>query len=595
MFIRDKWALGLILALLVLVVAVYSLVPLLSRSQGMFPILSGADGAYYALRLKTALEGDVVISCPFDPSLRSSQTFIPNLMESTWANLIRPWVGTDMSLAMAVTYTVLPVCIFLLFIFFLNLVFQDLALAGWVSFWGVLDPSIYYWKPFLVSQVDPSEPLAYFRYANPMLFQIPFIVAFGSAFHYLLVNRKKMENLLSWQVGLTLVCTGGLLFYVQVFYATFFFGLMVIYSLISALKGKWQSALATALIVVGMTIIGFPEIFKNLSLFVSPIVPEVIYRIGCLVKHRHPYFLFHKGLIGTFIFYQFISWRHWNVRWKFLTASMIAGFVCLNQNLITGLTSQDQHYFRALMVPYVFTMTDIWLRLQDKIKNERIKLILKVCVMTAIVFCFFRGGFKVIKLIQEVPRNADGEYVSRRILKTVQLVKEKVQDPEGLVLANPTFTYDLEILSNVHVYIDDYFYHCIISDDLLFKRWLMLGKSFGWSRDQVSQRLNDFIHSTQLPYWFFGLPNSYTGVRNEYTDENKQSRIQQWLDAYMQSDFAELLQFENKIRSLPRYLLETPGFKANLDLLQKYFILRSLGEVPEEHTRLWELEYRGSK
>lgn len=588
---HRKFIFSAFFLLLAATITLYGMTSLVPRSKGGFPVVSGSDGAYYTLRLKTALEGDPVISCPFDPHLRSFSTFIPSFMENTWASVLRPFVGTDISLAMTITYLTLPAVLFVLLVGFLYLIFSNGWLALILGFWGVLEGGTYFWKPFLLGIPDPSEPLPYFRYANPMLFQIPYLLAFGGLLHLFQTQEKRGQHGPHPWLTLGVIGTGGLLFYVQVYYSVIFMTTLGIFAAISAFRNSWNRVRLILVVIFGALIIGAPELIQGINLLVAPGILDVVHRIGCLIRSRNPYFMLHKGLIITFVVYQILCWKRWTPRWKILTSSMLAGYGCLNQSIITGLSSHDHHYFRPLMVTYIFVVADIFVhvfQLWPKILLRRRLLIVSGCLVCILISA--KAAYLNLNIIHHKFQPGVRALRATQFKETVAAIQNIPAEEKGAILANPDYTYIIEILGNARVFIDEYFYHCITSDDLLFRRWALLRKIYGWNQTTLTSFLRDFVDKSNLNYWLYGLPATYLGQKNSYTAEEKDRRIDEWAAAYKNASATELLKFEMLQGTAPRYVLASPHYEPDLALLQKSFKMHLVFESTEEKTKLWRLD-----
>ena len=560
--------------------------------MGRFPVVSSIDGAYYFLRLKTALQGDPIISCPFDANLKSSQTFIPSMMEDLWAAAIRPFTGTNIRSAIIITYIVLPASLFCLLVFFLTLVFHQPALAILVGFWGMTSGAVLYWKPFLFfTSIPLDEPLPYFRYANPMLLQIPFLLTFGTSFYYFnSIEKRGVGHVPNWLFGAVFGLV-GLLFYVQMFYAVYFMVTLFIFILLSGWHGK-RSVLQLGMgVLLAGGLLGLPELIKNVHILSTPGVFEVVHRIGCLVENQTPYYLFHKGLWTTFLVYQVLSWKHWNLRWAFLTASMIGGYVCLNQTAISGLSSHDHHYFRPMMISYVFVVMDCLVRFFEQYpKTTGRRLVVVSASALVVLILTVNASLALVSSVRTQGAPPQSPLEKPGLQQTLAHIKKLPDSDKNLMLADPTLTYFLEILGDATVYINQYFYHCIMPDEALFSRWALLGKFRGWTQRDVTLMLDDFIKKLSVTFWLYGLPEQYTGPKNRYSEEDLQKRAEVWASTYTSRKIEDLILEKRFKGALPNTALITPQFPLKLELLQKFFRMKLLFQVPEEGTQLWKLE-----
>jgi len=586
----------LFVVLFIIVFSIYALSPFLAHLNGRFPFLSGADGEFYVLRLKSALLGDSTLSCPFDPHLKSELTFVTSKMEYLWASLLKLFIGQNIHLAVVLTYLVLPGLVFVLLVYTIHKLFVRPFLALILGFFGVVDGSVYYWKLFSAGSVEIVEPLPYFRFANPMLFIIPFILAFAGFFYIVIQNAKRDTYVYLGSKGhftLFVIFLGGFLFYDQIFYALYFVMTLGVFALLCAIQGKRKQFDLTAIVLLGVLLVGLPSLIESIDLVSTPGMLDVLNRVGLLVSTPQAYFTFHKGLIFTFVAYQFACWNERNIRWKFLTAAMIAGYLCLNQSFVTGVSNHDQHYFRPLMITYLFVLADFLTRVSEWvphwIQNRYFKwpaAVVIICLVSGF------GAWRVFQLADQSFAKDSYSLSSNRFEKTLATLKGMPVDEKGIILADPALTYPIEVITDHWSYIHPYYYECIVPDDLLFKRWSFLGKVFGWDHQEVSAFLTKFIKDSSLPYWLFGLPASFAGEKNKYNSLSLELRKKVWTESYDSITLKDVVEEQHKTGVVPRYLLKSPGYEPDFKVLKPLFSWKLLFEVPEERTSLWAITPR---
>ncbi len=312
-----------------------------------------------------------------------------------------------------------------------------------------------------------------------------------------------------------------------------------------------------------------------------------------MIKNENPYFMYHKGLIFTFLIYQILCWKSWNTKWAFLTSSMIAGYLCLNQTLITHLSNHDHHYFRPMMILYVFLVADSLIRIGKKLSfsvaraNQMVYFGIFLCLgYTA------KASFLTMKYINQEQTSESNILNNFNLKNTVTFLQQIPKKEIGLILIDPKLTYVVELMTDFPVFINEYFYHCITSDDQLFRRWALLGKFYHWNQNSISLLLRNLIENSNVFLWFYGLPQSYMGPKNNYLLEVQNLKIKAWMNAYEQVDIQDLLRQEDSRGTLPKFAISSAHHELDLETVQTYFKITLLKEFPLEHTKIWSLQPR---
>ena len=580
MRVLRHWATAVALSIVILIS--YNWLNWTPSFRNVFPWVSGGDGAFYALRLKAALEGDRVLSCVQDPSLARKTMLSQQLIEVAWASLLRPFVGNDVGAAIKVTYCLLPLILFWLYFLFLRISFGKTPLLSVLALWALLEPGTYGWKP-LSFDLYFAEPFPYSRFVNPLLFQVFFVGALCAVADL----ARRTGPIRSWIILLTGLCI-GMLFYTPVYDCEILGVTLFLFACISAVKGEPRKAIPVlSAALIGLAI-GSPVVLNALRVAKTPELLELLHRSGMVVSNHHPYFLFHKAFWATFISYQLFYWRRpkdW--LWQLGTAGMLAGYLCLNQNIITGLSSQDHHFFRPMMAIYVFVVADIgtkiWPALCEKIGAwGRVGLPIALC---ALITC------KAAWTNMETSNAAETKWGFLQAGGTFeQTVHEMAKVPpefRGLMLEDQNLSYLTAVRSGIPIYVNDYLSICAISDQQVFFRWSLYMKSFGRSPVEVEDFLTRFIRASNLPWWLYGMPDTYLGPRDRYSDKIYADRARSWVTAYSSLSVSDLLK---QVNQMPRLILESPGYRLDQSGFGSFVRLKILFEVPQEGTRLWLIE-----
>lgn len=563
---------ALFLCLGALVIGLFHVAPnLLSRTSSHFPAVPHRDEAHYLIRLKAALAGDSTLSCPLDPALGNQRTFIPSSLERAWAQVLRPFVGTDAAAAFKASYFVLPALAFAAMAALLALLTRNFAVGFGVAAWGMLEHGTYYWKPMLFAERDLVLP--FLRFLNPMALIVPLLVAL-----YALVRAERSKGAAWLLIG---AITMGSLFFTQVFYWSWFVGTLCVAAVIALAQrdrsGAWRLG---ALAALGTVFAGI-EVWRSLALRADPLVSEVLHRLALSLSSHKAHFLFHKGLIVTFVLYQWACRKRRDQAWRLLTAGMIAGYLLLNQPLLTGVSSQEHHYFRPLNVLFIVVVAD----LLGRYWNKRVAVAFSAL---ALVACGM-AAYRVRTLAADTELAGSYGKSAAEIERTLARMRELSKENGGTVLVDAAYAYAIALRTGLPVYIENYTFHCMISDAELFARWGLLQRAQGRSAAEYGRVLESIVNH-ELPWWIHGVPSDFKGRKDRNWREDKALLAQAVAGRYnersIESFASELLRSG---AGLPKLALSGPAGQLDEHELRRAFSLELLAEVPQERTRLWKL------
>ncbi len=559
---------------------------------GTFPVVASGDGAFYAWRIQTALKGvDPNLSCAEDASLRGPVTWMPWVEDQLWTSLLRPFCGTDLTRALNLTYAVLPALIFVLLVTMLNALTANFNLSLLVAFAGMTMPGFYFWKPFLppgrLATLPWFDSLPFFRFANPLLRSVTTIAALGGIFTWL--RRIESGSPPGKRMTALTAVLLSLPFYSQVFYWSQLMGTLGLYAALSFARGERKIAGKLMILMSAALALGCPQLIRSLGASSDSLVLESLHRVGLMLKIRQPYFLWHAGILGTFVLYQLIAWKRRDWRWKFCTSTMVCGWLVLNQNLVTGIYNQEHHYFRPLTVIYICVIGDLTARLIERWRRrESAGRYTAPAFAATLAALLLHGAAMSNRVAQGAAAPRELLASANRIPRTLAYLKQ-VPTAAGLAaLVDPDLAYVVGVGSGLSVYVYDYTHQCIIPDDELFDRWALLGRAFGF-RSADFARVRDLALPGNLPWWLFGLPATYAGARDRNQVEDRVAMLGAWNLAYDSSKLDDLVAKLRARRGLPGILIESPGFALDRAALEKHFRLEPLISVPEEQTAVWRL------
>jgi hypothetical protein len=360
---------------------------------------------------------------------------------------------------------------------------------------------------------------------------------------------------------------------------------LFIFAFISFVKG--ESGKSIPILSAGLVglAIGSPILINSLAAAKIPVLLEAAHRVGCLIRNYHPYFLFHKGFLATFISYQLLYWRrHKGWQWQLGTAGMLAGYLCLNQNLITGLSNQDHHFFRPMMAVYVFVASDVGTWVWQSV-SERMGSLGRAAVPFALcTLMICKATWTIVETSNAAETKWGYLQAGGAFEQTVHELAKVPPDFRGLMLEDPRLSDLTAVRSGIPIYVNNYLPICAISDEQLFFRWALLMKAFGRSLADIQTFLTRFSGTTNLPWWLYGMPDSYQGPTDQFTPEIYAERKSSWLSTYSSLSVADLVK---RVNRMPSLILESPGFRLDQSAMGSVVHLKMLFEVPQEGTRLW--------
>jgi hypothetical protein len=448
-----------------------------------------------------------------------------------------------------------------------------------MALWAMLESATYSWKP-LSFAFEPSEPFPYVRYANPMLMQVAFLLAL------LALSKSVLKPARAGLAGFALAAAAmATTFYTQVFYWSLLGALIAVFCALSLIQGVRRQAAVAAGLGAAALLLGLPALVQGFGATRSPDMLDAIHRVGYMIRNRVPHFAFHKALLVTFVAYQLACWRNRDAKWRLGTAGMIAGYLCLNQNALTGISNQDHHYFRPMMAIYLFVAADFVARIAERARRTAFARAVPALGLLLVFGVLAKSAWIATAWSREAGPLASMGSLSQ----TMKALREIRPSERGPILADPQLAYALALSGDSSPYVFEYMHHCILPDHRLFLRWAVLFKSRGLTPSQHRGWLERFAGTTTLPWWLYGLPENYSYPKDSYSAEGFRHRIDASASAYAARPLEAFAAEGARSNDLPRYALETPSFALDLEALRSAFEVRLERELPAEGTRLWSL------
>jgi hypothetical protein len=184
--------------------------------------------------------------------------------------------------------------------------------------------------------VDPgwSLPLQLVRPISPQFYYLPFLVAIWSAFRVFAGGSRRW----AWLAG----CATAFLLYTNFYLASFVVtGLGLLFALAFAQR---EAAVVRAFLTTAAVaeVGGLPYLYNLWLTLTHPNHQESFARVGGYLTRAPILPAVHVAVAVVFVA---LGWRARRERWyQFVVTFLAAGFVCLNQQLLTGRTVQPFHW-----------------------------------------------------------------------------------------------------------------------------------------------------------------------------------------------------------------------------------------------------------
>ena len=233
----------------------------------------------------------------------------------------------------------------------------------------------------LVQGMSPADFIRIARPVNPVMIYI-FFFGFLAAFYRFYRNRD-------WRWGALSAVLLGANFYNYFYSWTFLYAFGGILGFILLLRTQWRDAWSVAIVYVGATVLAIPYILNLYRASQFPSYEEVGARLGILYTHE-PLFVGFTVLIALAAF---LLWypRQDTSKYFFGLALLLAPFITMNQQLLTGRIMQADHYHWFFHKPLgVLFMLLTMFYLIERSKFVSYKKALTVCI---IVVSFGIGAF----------------------------------------------------------------------------------------------------------------------------------------------------------------------------------------------------------
>ncbi|MFM2357843.1 MAG: hypothetical protein RJA61_580 [Candidatus Parcubacteria bacterium] len=233
----------------------------------------------------------------------------------------------------------------------------------------------------LFQGVSPDSFLRLSRPVNPAMI---YILLFSFLICFLLFYQKR-----NIKYGVLSSLFLGLNFYNYFYSWTYLYAFGALLVLIYLLQKKWQEALRIGSVFVGALIVAIPYFINLYKTTVHPAYEEASVRFGVVVSHS-PVFVGTTVIFSLIIFLFFFPKEN-RERYFFGLALVLAPFVTMNQQILTGKVLQEDHYhwFFHKPVAFILVCTTVFYVVSRRKMYHYRDLIVTVLVVASVLVALF--------------------------------------------------------------------------------------------------------------------------------------------------------------------------------------------------------------
>lgn len=408
------------------------------------------------------------------------------------------------------------------------------------------------------------SPTNFLELARPVNSAMIFIFFFGFLVSFWLYYRK---NTPYW--GLASALLLGLNFYNYFYSWTYLFAFGGVLCLILLLQRKWSEVTRISYVFLGALVVAAPYIMNLYHASLYPSYEVVAERFGVVVSHA-PQFIGVTVLCALVVFLVGFP-RTDSQRYLFSISLLLAPFVTLNQQLITGKVLQAGHYHWYTHKPIavifvavtVFYLLDRW----------NINQVYKRFIATSIILVSFTVGLSVQVLsYYDFTGKGDGGIVAierQRYAEPIHWLDTHVTK-ESVVFANEVVSNIVVIYTPLNVFHQRADHYALVAtrkrmEDIVFTYYRLQGVEKDNVRDIffsekifLSTRLFGVYYRDLGGGWYDDIPNDVLDeIINNYM-QTLTTPADDWLYDVWKKYEVEYLVWDKKID--PEWQLDTYSF-----------------------------------
>ncbi len=246
----------------------------------------------------------------------------------------------------------------------------------------------------LIAMLKGGSPAPYLDYYRPVQPMVSWLFFFGFLLFFWLFlypeRMKQVEGLTRkrWIFGAISALMLGLSFYIYPYTWSFLYAFLGALCLILILQKRWSDVKRIILMALAGILVAIPYFLNVYRSSLHPYFTEVTRRYG-LIETREPILGF--LVPGLFIIFLLFFPKKWRERFIFCLALLIAPFIVLNQQLITGKDFHSGHYHWFVHQPLAIIFLVVIVLYQTKFWQEKLKPFKKIN-LSKILACLIIGA-----------------------------------------------------------------------------------------------------------------------------------------------------------------------------------------------------------
>lgn len=349
----------------------------------------------------------------------------------------------------------------------------------------------------------------FLKITSPVIPALPYFFFFSFLLFFWLFLIKKQ-----WWWGILSTLMLGLAFYDYFYTWTFLYAFCGTLILIFLFQKKWLEIKKVTIVLLGSIVIAIPYFLNLYQASLYPNYAEVSQRFG-VAESREPIF----GFLIPFLFIVFLLFfpRKWKERYYFVLALIIATFIVLNQQLITGKVLQSGHYHWHFNIPlaiiFLLVIFFSWISAR---KWELFKKISAIAIIAVSIY----AGISVQNISYIAMENEALE--AQRYGPIMEWLNENAEKEE-VVFANQETSHLVVTYTSLNVFHHtSIMYSLAVSQERLLNNLFVFYRLTGVGKDEVQEiffqeraKISKLVYSI----YYRELTGSYDGIPDTVVQE----------------------------------------------------------------------------
>jgi len=560
-FKEHKWV--IILALIAVIITAYPQVYFKHDHQLEYQGIEMMGASEKVPRIREVQDGYSTLSSPYLKEGKDGP-YLNNLLGTNIIGSLGKALSLDLNGTILLSRFLFPLLLFLViysFVYFFSKNKLAALSASTVIFLGqmLMSPSGI-WQ--ILNNEASTGFLPFFR---PVVSSLIALFFFSFLLSFWLFWEKKQ-----YKYGILSAAILGLTFYDYFYTWTFLYAFLGVFCLILFLQKKWLDFKRVILVPLIGVVLAIPFFLNLYQASSHPNYADVSQRLG-LFEGRTLVFGFLMPVV--FVIFLLFFPRQWKERYYFALALLIAPFIALNQQIITGQMLQSGHYHWHFHIPLVaiFLLTIFF----AQVSARRWEFFKRLAVVLIVIISIYTGIF-----VQHSSYLAnEAEIVEQQKYGPLTDWFNENAERDEVVFANDEVSHFIVIYTplNVFYHIGNGICSLAVSNerlfDALFSFYRMDGVDKSEAEEVFSRDKAEISHKVYGMYW-----RETTGTYEGMPDETAQTIVQKYQDSFSRSDSDFLNDIWNKYQV--NYLIwdtkADPGWQSD-----QYSFLEKKTEINE--------------